>query len=88
MILEPPEFRRGPRPLYAQVADAIAAAIADGRLEADDRLPSERDLAREWGVAYDTVRRAMEELRDRGLIVTVHGLGTYVKEPPPPDDER
>jgi DNA-binding transcriptional MocR family regulator len=42
------------------------------------RLPPERELARDCGVAYDTVRRAAVLLRERGLIVTVHGRGTYV----------
>ena len=41
-------------------------------------MPPERELARECGVAYDTVRRAVVLLRERGLIVTLHGRGTYV----------
>jgi DNA-binding GntR family transcriptional regulator len=40
---------------------------------------SERDLAEYYGVAYATVRRAMQVLRERGLIETIHGRGTYVK---------
>ena len=36
------------------------------------------ELAQDFGVAYDTVRRATALLRERGLIVTVHGRGTYV----------
>ena len=42
------------------------------------RLPPERELAQETGVAYDTIRRAAVLLRERGLIITVHGRGTYV----------
>ncbi|MDX6390314.1 MAG: hypothetical protein QOJ73_1377, partial [Streptosporangiaceae bacterium] len=42
--------------------------------------PAERELATVYGVAYDTVRRANELLRERGLIVTVHGRGTFVAE--------
>ena len=38
----------------------------------------ERELAQDFGVAYDTVRRAAALLRERGLILTVHGRGTYV----------
>ncbi len=45
------------------------------------RLPSERSLADEYGVAYTTVRHAMEVLRERGIIVTVHGRGTFVRPP-------
>ena len=42
------------------------------------KLPAERDLADEWGIAYQTVRRAMRELRERGLVVSRVGKGTFV----------
>jgi DNA-binding GntR family transcriptional regulator len=61
---------------YVQVADDVARRITSG--EIIRKLPAERALAEEYGVAYITVRRAMEVLRDRGLIVTVHGRGTFV----------
>ena len=61
---------------YMQVADDLERRISDGEIEA--KLPSERDLAEDYGVAYTTVRRAMEILRDRGLIITRHGRGTFV----------
>ena len=61
---------------YMQAADAIAARIGAG--EITRRLPAERDLARELGVAYQTMRHAMKVLRDRGLIITRQGRGTFV----------
>lgn len=61
---------------YVQVADDVARRIADGEITA--KLPSERSLAEEYEVAYTTVRHAMALLRDRGVIITVHGRGTYV----------
>jgi DNA-binding GntR family transcriptional regulator len=48
------------------------------------RLPPERDMAGEYGVAYNTMRKSMEILRERGLIVTMHGRGTFVNDPLPP----
>jgi DNA-binding GntR family transcriptional regulator len=66
-------------PLYEQAADYVAAAIASGGLEPGQKLPAERDLADEWGIAYLTVRRAMQELRDRGLIISRVGKGTFVR---------
>lgn len=72
----------GPQLIYVALADHIAARIASGELRPGARLPAERDLAAEYGVAYMTVRRAAGELRERGLIVTIHGRGTYVAEPP------
>ena len=59
-----------------QVADNIEVRIEAG--EISHRLPSERDLAEEYGVAYQTVRHAMKLLRDRGLIITRQGRGTFV----------
>jgi len=61
---------------YLQVADDLERRINDGEIEV--KLPSERDLAEDYGVAYTTVRRAMEILRDRGLIITRHGRGTFI----------
>ncbi|MWA01336.1 GntR family transcriptional regulator [Actinomadura sp. LD22] len=66
-------------------ADHIAARIAAGDLRPGSRLPSERELADEYGIAYMTVRRGTQELRDRGLILTVHGKGTFVADPPQND---
>ncbi|MDS1270948.1 winged helix-turn-helix domain-containing protein [Lipingzhangella sp. LS1_29] len=81
-----PEFDpKGPELLYAALADHIAARIAVGELQPNMRLAPERELAEEYGVAYLTVRRAMKELRERGLIVTVHGKGTFIAEQPPGD---
>ena len=61
---------------YVQVADSIAERIARGEFTV--RLPAERDLADEYEVAYQTVRRSMQVLRERGLIITRQGRGTFV----------
>jgi GntR family transcriptional regulator len=61
---------------YVQVANSIAVRIVAG--EITHKLPAERDLAQEYGVAYQTVRRAMKVLRERGLIITRQGRGTFV----------
>ena len=62
---------------YMQVADDLERRINEGEIEV--KLPSERELAEDYGVAYTTVRRAMEVLRERGLIITRHGRGTFVR---------
>jgi len=66
----------GPDFTYVQVADHIAARIEVG--EWKHKLPAERALADEYEVAYQTLRHAMEVLRDRGLIITKQGRGTFV----------
>ncbi|MEU8654577.1 GntR family transcriptional regulator [Streptomyces sp. NPDC048737] len=74
---------QGPQLIYVAVADHVEARIRSGELQPCARLPSERDLAQEYGVAYLTVRRAAQVLRERGLVETVHGRGTFVADPLP-----
>ncbi len=72
---------------YMRVANDIAARIKSGELEPGTRLLSEPDLAAYYEVAYHTIRGAMRVLRERGLIETIHGRGTFVCDPLPPDQE-
>jgi GntR family transcriptional regulator len=64
--------------VYVGVADHIAARIEAGELVPGARLPAERDLAADYQVAVGTARRAVEELRQRGLVVTLPAKGTYI----------
>lgn len=64
--------------VYMQVADHLADRIHRGQLQPGARLPGEQDLAEEYGVAIGTVRRAVRELRDRGLVTTLPSKGTYI----------
>lgn len=66
------------RPPYRQLADILRAKITGGEITA--RLPGERALADEYGVALGTVRKAIAVLRDEeGLVETTPGWGTYVR---------
>jgi DNA-binding GntR family transcriptional regulator len=77
--MDPPQFDpAGPELAYVQVADVIAGMIERGELTRDARLPGEQDMADEYGVSKATARRAVRELRDRGLVRTVPYKGTYV----------
>jgi GntR family transcriptional regulator len=67
-----------PKLVYVQVADHIAEQIASGKLAPGAKLPAERDMAQQFGVAYETIRRATALLRERGLILTIMGRGTFV----------
>jgi GntR family transcriptional regulator len=71
----------GPAYMYVKVADHIALRIEAGQLASGAMLPAERDLAAEYGVAIGTARRAVEELRARGLVVTLPAKGTFVSTP-------
>ncbi|WAU85909.1 winged helix-turn-helix domain-containing protein [Streptomyces sp. Qhu-G9] len=72
--------------VYLQVVHHIAEQIRTGRLPAGARLPAERDLAEQYGVAVNTVRRATRELRDQGLVITVPIKGTFVRPEQPSGD--
>lgn len=63
---------------YEQLADLLRAQIAAGELAAGARLPSEEQLAQRYGLARDTVRRAVTVLRHEGLITVRHGYPTRV----------
>lgn len=68
-----------------QVADQISAAILDGRLKIDERLPTEEELARRFSVSRPTVREALKRLAAQNLIRSQRGPagGTFVKRPDP-----
>ena len=65
---------------YLQVAEMLAARIESGELARGSKLPPEPKLAAQLGAGYTTVRRAMNVLRESGLILTVWGKGTFVRE--------
>ncbi|MFE1785609.1 GntR family transcriptional regulator, partial [Streptomyces sp. NPDC059506] len=64
---------------YRSVADAVAEDIGAGRLRAGDRLPPQRDFARQHGIANSTAIRVYRELARRGLTVGEVGRGTFVR---------
>jgi DNA-binding GntR family transcriptional regulator len=47
----------------------------------DDRLPSELDMAEQYGVSRDVIRRAKEELAAQGWLIVLQGRGTFVAHP-------
>jgi DNA-binding GntR family transcriptional regulator len=73
--------RSSPTPLYFQLAQAIEGAIAGGVLPAGSRLENELLLAQRYGLSRPTVRRAVQELVDKGLLVRKRGVGTQVIQP-------
>jgi GntR family transcriptional regulator len=69
-----------PIPAYQQLAGILRRRIQAGDLKG--RLPSEKTLVQEFGIAQSTVRRALSVLREEGLVVTVRGLGSFVRQGP------
>jgi DNA-binding GntR family transcriptional regulator len=71
-----------PVPAYVQVANAIEALIKSKKLPHLAPIPSESSIQQEYGVARGTARHAVALLRERGLVFTIQGRGTYVGPPP------
>ena len=69
-------------PRYQQLKAHVVAAIEAGRLRPRDRVPSEQDLVRRFGVSRMTANRALRELASEGLLVRQSGVGTFVAEAP------
>lgn len=69
------------RMLYRQVKDFILSQIQKGIYLPGEVIPAERELAERLGVSRYTVRRAIQELVDEGVLYRVQGNGTFVQEP-------
>ena len=69
------------KPLYIRIQEYLAERIFSGELPPDTKLPSERELSRELEISRMTVRRAITELVNEGLLTRRHGSGTYVAKP-------
>jgi DNA-binding GntR family transcriptional regulator len=70
--------RSSPVPLYYQAATQIERAIVQGTLRVGQRLDNEIVLAEQLGLSRPTMRRAIQELVDKGLLVRKRGVGTQV----------
>ena len=73
--------RSGPVPLYYQVSTRLEGAIHDGTIPAGARLENEIAIGQRLGLSRPTVRRAIQELVDKGLLVRRRGIGTQVGQP-------
>lgn len=75
-----PVDRASPVPLYFQVAQHLERAIESGELPPSARLENEIQLAEQLGLSRPTIRRAMQYLVDRGMLVRKRGIGTQVAQ--------
>ena len=74
-------IRTAARPLYVQLKETILDEIVRGRLKPGDQLPSHRELCETYQMSHMTVRRAITELANEGVLSAVPGKGIYVAEP-------
>ncbi|WP_258130089.1 FadR/GntR family transcriptional regulator [Achromobacter anxifer] len=80
--------RRRPRNLAQGLVDSITERIRGGEIRPGDKLPTESEIMREFGVSRTVVREALSRLQASGLVETHHGVGTYALEPSGGNDFR
>lgn len=71
-----------PVPLYHQAAEALEEAIKDGRLPSGSKLGNELRLAQQLGISRPTMRAAIGQLVDKGLVFRRRGVGTIIASSP------
>ncbi|MDP5220564.1 PLP-dependent aminotransferase family protein [Ruegeria sp. 2205SS24-7] len=76
-----PNLRDDGKPLYVQIAEAIRHDVETGVLDAGDRLPPQRSVAKLVGLDFTTVSRGYSEAAKRGYIDTFVGRGSFIRKP-------
>ncbi|MBE5934416.1 MAG: GntR family transcriptional regulator [Lachnospiraceae bacterium] len=66
------------RPIYEQLVEQIKSLIIHGDIKIEEKLPSVRELAGQLRISALTVKKAYDELETEGMIITVHGKGSFV----------
>ncbi len=69
------------QPLYAQIKEILKQRIMEGDYAVHERLPSESEMMKVFGVSRITVRQALRDLHTEGLVFSVQGKGTFVSRP-------
>ena len=70
------------RTLYLQIADDLRSQIASGALRKGDAIPSTAELKKQYGYSSTVVRKAVEVLRNEGLLIGQPGKAVYVQATP------
>jgi GntR family transcriptional regulator len=75
----PPRQSPQSLPVYVQIAELLTRDIVAGRLIDGERLPPERMMASELGVSVGTLRKALRDMGEKGLVESVQGSGNYIR---------
>ena len=73
--------RSSPQPLYTQIKEILRARILDGSYQPHQQMPSESEMMAAFDVSRITVRQALNDLQNEGLIFRIHGKGSFVSKP-------
>lgn len=69
-------------PLWQHISSSLAEDIAAGRYQPGDKLPTEAQLAARFGVNRHTVRHALKDMADQGMVLSRRGAGVFVTQAP------
>ena len=70
---------------YVSIADDLIRQIESGEVQQGEKLPSQHEMAKQYGVSLTTLRSAVDLLEQRGFVRSAHGLGTFARAPEPGD---
>ena len=76
---------RSRTPIYEQIKEQIIKLINCGELKSGDQLQSLRQLSSELSININTVKRALSELEDQGILYSVAGKGVFISDKPNSD---
>ena len=68
-------------PLYLQLSEIIRDGIINGVYKVESQIPSEFELCKIYNVSRTTVRKSIDALAQEGLLIKIHGKGTFVAPP-------
>ncbi|MEV7090474.1 GntR family transcriptional regulator [Streptomyces sp. NPDC093085] len=78
--------RQSTTPYYQQLVGALEQRLTAGEIPTGQRLPSENDLCKEFGLSRATVRQALQVLESQGLVTRIANRGVFAAQPPAADD--
>lgn len=67
-------------PIYRKIIKDIQDKVEDGTYQSGQKLPSERELCKQYQVARGTLKAALSQLKQAGLLEQARGSGTFVRE--------
>lgn len=73
---------RSKLPIYLQTAEWLIREVSSGRLIEGEKLPPERQMAADLGIAVGTLRKALQSLETKGFVERIQGSGNYIKHDP------
>ncbi len=80
--MKPPKDTPTALPIYLQISETLSREIAAGRLADGERLPPERELAKQYGTTVRTLRKSLDKLANEGFLKRIQGSGNYVQHKP------